>query len=55
MRRRGEDTSAIRGGDPQLGETWAQAAPRECREETGAARITGLLGIYSGPRTQIHR
>lgn len=56
MRRRGEDTWGIPGGGLESGETWAEAALRECREETGwEARITGLLGIYSDPRTQIHR
>ncbi len=56
MRRRGEDTWGIPGGGLEPGETWAQAALRECREETGwQASITGLLGIYSDPRTQIHR
>lgn len=38
------------------GESWSDAALRECREETGwHARIDGLLGIYSDPGTQVHR
>lgn len=38
------------------GETWAEAARRECVEETGwTVRLTGLLGIYSDPATQVYR
>lgn len=56
MRRAAEDTWGILGGGVEPGESWAQAALRECREETGwDARIDGLLGVYSDPATQVHR
>jgi len=56
MRRAQEDTWGIPGGGVEPGESWAEAALRECREETGwKARIDGLLGIYSDPVTQVHR
>lgn len=56
MRRQGEGTWGLPGGAIEPGETWAAAALRECREETGwRARIDGLLGIYSDPSTQVYR
>ncbi len=56
MRRAGENTWGIPGGGVEPGESWKDAALRECLEETGwQARIEELLGVYSDPSTQIHR
>lgn len=56
MRRRDDGNWGIPGGALEPGESWVDAALRECREETGwRARIDGLLGIYSDPATQVHR
>jgi 8-oxo-dGTP pyrophosphatase MutT (NUDIX family) len=42
---------ALPGGAQDIGESVAQAARREVREETGIdVEITGLSGIYSDPR-----
>jgi len=42
---------ALPGGAQELGETIAECAVRECREETGVdVAVTGILGVYSDPR-----
>jgi 8-oxo-dGTP diphosphatase len=56
LRRAGEGTWGLPGGGVDPGETWAQAALRECLEETGwEVELRGLLGIYSDPASQTYR
>lgn len=56
LRRVGEGTWGLPGGGVDSGETWTQAALRECLEETGwEVELQGLLGIYSDPATQTYR
>lgn len=56
MRRSGEGTWGLPGGGLEPGETWQQAARRECLEETGwDIDLHDLLGLYSDPATQVHR
>jgi 8-oxo-dGTP pyrophosphatase MutT (NUDIX family) len=51
IRRTDNDNWAVPGGAVDLGESVAEAAMRETREESGIdCQITGLVGIYSDPR-----
>ena len=51
IRRTDNDNWAIPGGAIDLGESVAQAAVRETREESGIeCAITGIVGIYSDPK-----
>ena len=51
IRRTDNDNWAVPGGAMDLGESIAEAAVRETREETGIdCEITGLVGIYTSPR-----
>jgi ADP-ribose pyrophosphatase YjhB (NUDIX family) len=51
IKRSDNDNWAIPGGGIELGESMAQAAIRETREETGIdCEITGLVGIYTDPK-----
>lgn len=55
IQRASDGTWADPSGHVEPGETWAQAAIREFAEETGGeVKLTGLLGIYSDPATQVH-
>lgn len=55
MRRSDEGTWSLPGGGVRPGETWEAAAKRECLEETGwTIRVTGVLGLYSDPETQMY-
>jgi ADP-ribose pyrophosphatase YjhB (NUDIX family) len=54
IRRSDNGNWAAPGGAIDLGESVAQAAVRETREESGiTCEITGLVGIYSDPRHRI--
>ena len=51
IRRTDNGNYALPGGAIDLGESMAQAAVREVKEETGIeCEITGLVGIYTDPR-----
>jgi ADP-ribose pyrophosphatase YjhB (NUDIX family) len=51
IRRTDNDNWAVPGGAIDLGESVAQAAVRETREESGIeCEITGVVGIYSDPK-----
>lgn len=50
-RRRDNDLWTIPGGGMEPGETIAETALREVKEETGVdVEVVGLVGIYSNPR-----
>ncbi|MCP2338594.1 NUDIX domain-containing protein [Actinomadura rupiterrae] len=55
IRRTDNDNWALPGGAIDLGESIAEAAIRETKEETGIdCEITGLVGLYSDPKHVIH-
>ncbi|MCO5995775.1 NUDIX domain-containing protein [Actinoallomurus rhizosphaericola] len=55
IRRTDNDNWAVPGGAIDLGESLAQAAVRETKEETGIdCEITGLVGIYTDPKHVMH-
>ncbi|MFJ9780650.1 NUDIX hydrolase [Amycolatopsis sp. NPDC101161] len=51
IRRTDNDLYSIPGGQLELGETLAEAAVREVREETGIeCEVTKVIGLYSDPK-----
>ncbi|MEU7782776.1 NUDIX domain-containing protein [Amycolatopsis sp. NPDC049159] len=51
IRRTDNDLYSIPGGQLELGETLAEAAVREVREETGIeCEVTDVIGLYSDPK-----
>lgn len=51
IRRSDNDNWAVPGGAIDLGESLAEAAIRETKEETGiTCEITGIVGIYTDPK-----
>ncbi|GHF93266.1 MULTISPECIES: NUDIX hydrolase [Amycolatopsis] len=51
IRRTDNDLYSIPGGQLELGETLAEAAVREVREETGiSCEVTSVIGLYSDPK-----
>lgn len=51
IRRTDNDLYSIPGGQLELGETLAEAAVREVREETGIeCQVISVIGLYSDPK-----
>lgn len=51
QRRRDTGQWALPGGKQDFGETPAQCAVRECKEETGIdTEVIGIVGVYSDPK-----
>jgi ADP-ribose pyrophosphatase YjhB (NUDIX family) len=51
IRRTDSDLWALPGGAQEIGESIAETAMRETREETGIdIEVTGIVGVYSNPR-----
>lgn len=51
IRRSDNDNWAVPGGAIDIGESLAEAAVRETKEETGiTCEVTGIVGIYTDPK-----